>query len=67
MEVQNVAVAKSYMANGLLICNEIFAHFLIYYRKPFLIYEIATAPFRISIYMRQILFLFFQCSKFLKS
>jgi hypothetical protein len=29
-EIQNGAVAKSYMTNGLLICVEIFAHFLIY-------------------------------------
>jgi hypothetical protein len=29
-EIQNGAVAKSYMANGLRIYGEIFAHFLIY-------------------------------------
>jgi hypothetical protein len=29
-EIQNGAVAKSYMTNGLLINGEIFAHFLIY-------------------------------------
>ncbi len=29
-EIQNGAVAKSYMTNGLLIDGEIFAHFLIY-------------------------------------
>jgi hypothetical protein len=29
-EIQNGAVAKSYMTNGLLIYGEIFAHFLIY-------------------------------------
>jgi hypothetical protein len=29
-EIQNGAVAKSYMTNGLIICGEIFAHFLIY-------------------------------------
>jgi hypothetical protein len=28
-EIQNGAVAKSYMTNGLLIYEEIFAHFLI--------------------------------------
>jgi hypothetical protein len=36
------------MTNGLLIYGEIyreiFAHFLIYIRKPFLIYDFATAP-----------------------
>jgi hypothetical protein len=30
-EIQNGAVAKSFMTNGLLIYGEIFAHFLIYY------------------------------------
>jgi hypothetical protein len=29
-EIQGGAVAKSYMTNGLLIYEEIFAHFLIY-------------------------------------
>ncbi len=29
-EIQNGAVVKSYMTNGLLIYREIFAHFLIY-------------------------------------
>ncbi len=29
-EIQNGAVAKSYMTNGLLVYGEIFAHFLIY-------------------------------------
>ncbi len=29
-EIQNGAVAKSYMSNGLLIYGEIFANFLIY-------------------------------------
>jgi hypothetical protein len=29
-EIQNGAVAKSYMTNGLLIYREIFGHFLIY-------------------------------------
>jgi hypothetical protein len=30
-EIQNGAVAKSYMTNGLLIYGEIFPHFLIYW------------------------------------
>jgi hypothetical protein len=42
-EIQCGAVAKSYMTIGLLIYGEIFAHFLII-RKPFLIYDFATAP-----------------------
>ncbi len=29
-EIQSGVVAKSYMTNSLLICGEIFAHFLIY-------------------------------------
>jgi hypothetical protein len=29
-KIQNGAVAKSYMTNGILIYGEIFAHFLIY-------------------------------------
>ncbi len=44
-EIQNGAVAKSDMTNGLLIDGEIFAHFHIYcIRKPFLIYDFATVP-----------------------
>jgi hypothetical protein len=39
-EIQNGAVAKSDMTNGLLMYGEIFAHFLI--RKPFLIHDFAT-------------------------
>ncbi len=37
-EIQNGAVEKSYMTNGLLLYGDIFAHFLTYsIRKPFLI------------------------------
>ncbi len=43
-EIQKGAVAKSYMTEGLLIYDYIFAHFP-YIRKPFLIYDFATAPF----------------------
>jgi hypothetical protein len=47
-EIQNGAVAKSYMTNGLLINGEIFGHFLIqYFKKPFLIYDFATAPLEV--------------------
>jgi hypothetical protein len=42
-EIQNGAVAKSYMTDGLLIHAEIFAHFLIY-KEALLIYDFATAP-----------------------
>ncbi len=34
-EIQNGAVAKSYMTNGLLLYGEIFAHFLIYYEASY--------------------------------
>jgi hypothetical protein len=44
-EIQNGAIAKSYMTNCLLIYWEIIPHFLIYcVRKPFLIYDFAIAP-----------------------
>ncbi len=45
-EIQNGAVAKSYMTNGLLI--QYMAEYLgiaSYIRKPFLIYDFATTPF----------------------
>jgi hypothetical protein len=42
-EIQNGAVAKPYMTNGHLIYREIFAHFLLNFRKPYL-YDFATAP-----------------------
>ncbi len=32
-----------------------------YIRKPFLVYDFATAPLWISLYMRKIWFLFYQC------
>jgi hypothetical protein len=49
-EIKKVALANSYMTNGLLINGEIFAHFPIpYIRKPFLIYDFATASFFISV------------------
>jgi hypothetical protein len=35
----------SYMINGLLIYNKIFANFLIYLRKLFTIYDFAPDPF----------------------
>ncbi len=41
--IQNGAVAKSYMTNGLLIYGEIFANSS-YIRKLFLIYDFAIAP-----------------------
>jgi hypothetical protein len=44
-EIQNGAVAKSYMTNGLLIqYMEKYFGISSYIRKPFLIYDFATAP-----------------------
>ncbi len=43
-EIQNGAVAKSYMANGLLIYGEVYLRISSYIRKPFLIYDFATSP-----------------------
>ncbi len=41
--MQNGAVAKSYMTNGLLIMGK-YLSISSYIRKPFLIYDFATAP-----------------------
>ncbi len=46
--------ASSYMG------KYIFAYFLLYFRKPFLIYDFTTAPHWISLYMRKILFSFLE-------
>ena len=43
-EIQNGAVAKSYMTNGLLIYGEKYLRISSYIRKLFLIYDFATAP-----------------------
>ncbi len=45
--------ASSYMGKYLRISS--------YIRKPFLIYDFATAPFWISLYMTKILYSFYQC------
>ncbi len=52
------AVAKSYMINGLLIYGEKYFRISSYIRKPFLIFDFATAPLWISLYKRKILFSF---------
>jgi hypothetical protein len=44
-EIQKGAVAKSYMTNGLLMYVGKYLRFSPYIRKPFLIYDFATAPF----------------------
>ncbi len=69
-EIQNGAVAKSYMTNGLLIYLVKYLRIFSYIRKPFLIYDFATAPFWISLYIYEenlifFFFLFDQCSHFL--
>ncbi len=60
-EIQNGAVAKSYMTNGLLIIGK-YLRISSYIRKPFLIYDFATAPIEISLYMRKSSFSFYQCT-----
>ncbi len=63
-EIQNGVVAKSYMTNGLLI--QFMGKYLrisSYSRKPFLLYDCATDPLWISLYMRTIWFL--QCTSVL--
>jgi hypothetical protein len=48
-EVQSGAVAKSYMTYGLLIyCMGKYLRIISYMRKPFLIYDFATAPLEFS-------------------
>ncbi len=45
-EIQRGAVAKSYMRKGFLIYEEMRKYFPIHYMKrPFVIYDFATAPF----------------------
>ncbi len=60
-EIQNGADAKSCMTNGLLIYWE-YLRISSYIRKPFLIYDFATAPLWISLYVYEenfINFIFF--------
>ncbi len=54
--------SHTYMTNGLLIYGEIISSYI---RKPFLIYDFATAPLRISLYIciwGKFDFLFYQCT-----
>ncbi len=58
-EIQSGAVAQSYMRKGLLIYEEMRKYFPIYCMStPLVIYDFATAPFWISLYMRKIWFSF---------
>jgi hypothetical protein len=52
-EIQNRAVAKSYMRKGFLIYEER-SKYLTIYERPLVMNDFATAPFRISLYMRKI-------------
>jgi hypothetical protein len=52
-EIQNGAVVKSYMTNGLIIYSKYLGKSS-YVRTPFLIYDFVTAPLLISLYMRKI-------------
>jgi hypothetical protein len=56
------AVAKSYMRKGFLICEEIRKYLVIHEEAVRHIWFV-TAPFWISLYLRKILFSFYQCSK----
>ncbi len=59
MEIQSGAVTKSYMRKGFLIYSmRKCANISPYMRRPLVIYDFATAPFRISLYIRQIWFSF---------
>ncbi len=54
------AVAKLYMRKGFQIYKEMRKYLIIYcIRRPLVIYDFASAPFWISLYMRNILFSFF--------
>jgi hypothetical protein len=44
-EIQNGAVAKSYMRKGFLIYEKMRKYLTKYMRRPLVIYDFATAPF----------------------
>ncbi len=53
------SVAKSYMRKGFLIYEEMRKYLVIYsMKRPLVIYDFATAPFWISLYIRKIIFFF---------
>ncbi len=58
-EVQNGAVAKSYMRKGFQIYEKMRKYITIYEEAVSHIYGFATAPFWISLYIRKIWFSFF--------
>jgi hypothetical protein len=53
-EIQNGAVAKSYVRKGFLRHEEMRKYLTIYEDWPLVKYDFATAPFSISLYMRKI-------------
>jgi hypothetical protein len=57
-EIQSGAVAKSYMRKSFLIYMGKCKNISPYMRRPKVIYDFATAPLRISLYMRKISFSF---------
>jgi hypothetical protein len=63
-EIQNGAVAKSYMTNGPASSYMgKYLHISSYIRKPFLMHDFATAPLWISYIWGKFDFLFYQCSQ----
>ncbi len=57
----------NFMTNGLLIKVKYLRISSSYIRKPSIIYDFATDPIWISLYMRKILFLFYQCTDLKKN
>jgi hypothetical protein len=53
-EIQMGAVAKSYLRKGFLIYEDMGKYLIIYEEAVLVIYEFATAPFWIFLYMRKI-------------
>ncbi len=45
MEIQSGAIAKSHMRKGYVIYEAMLKYFLIFLRRPLVIYDFATAPF----------------------
>ncbi len=62
-EIQSGTVAKSNMTLTASSYMEKYFRISSCIRKPFLIYDFATAPLKISLYMRKIWFFFYQCSR----
>ncbi len=58
-EIQNGAVAKSYMTNGLLIYMVKYLRISSYIRKPFLIYDFATVCSTLNFLIFEENFIFF--------